>query len=279
MDRPDRIIILSDTHLGRPRGGAGSAEALRPLWQGFDTLIINGDVAEVHHPKYRGDAAREVLKLAELCEQDDVNLVLLSGNHDPFLSDLRHLILADGQVFITHGDVLHPAIAPWSPRAGRIRKAHEKYLEHVAPEDRHHLESMLSVSQHAAHTEWEILAEEARKSKRRSMLIRPWKIAQVLYYWHRFPLLAAQFLEHHAPEARYIILGHTHRPQITTINGRTIINTGCYAFPGKPRAVTIVNDALTVWPIDRNNKTFELRTQPLRQYTLTGCAASNPLAA
>lgn len=279
MDPAGRIIILSDTHLGRPRGGAGPAEALRPLWQGYDTLIINGDVAEVHHPKYRAAAAREVLRLAELCEDDDVQLVLLSGNHDPFLSDLRHLILANGQVFVTHGDVLHPAVAPWSPRAGRLRRAHEQYLEQVAPEQRDHLESMLSVSQHAAHTEWEILAEQARKSKRRFMLLQPWKIAQVLYYWHRFPRLAARFLEQHAPEARYIILGHTHRPQIKQINGRTIINTGCYAFPGKPRAVTIENNQLTVRPIIRTDNAFTLDTQALCQYALKGSAASTPLAA
>ncbi len=264
----DRTVILSDTHLGRPRGAVPSADALRPLWQGATDLIINGDIAEVHHPRYRGNAARHVLRLAELCETDGVRLVLLSGNHDPFLSDVRHLLLAGGDVFVTHGDVLHPAIAPWSPRAGRMRQAHNSYLEQVAPEDRGHLESMLAVSQHASHAEWEALAQQARKSKRRSMLLRPWKVAQVLWYWHRFPRLAARFLETHAPESRFGIFGHTHHPQISTINGRTIINTGCYGFPGSPRAVTIENSVLTVRNINTTAREFSFATQQIATFEI-----------
>ena len=55
--RPRRIVILSDTHLSDGRRGAGSAEALRPLWQGADRLILNGDTAEPRSPRPR-DAAR-----------------------------------------------------------------------------------------------------------------------------------------------------------------------------------------------------------------------------
>lgn len=276
----ERIVILSDTHLGRARGAVPAAEALRPLWQDATDLIINGDVAEVHHPRYRGRAAREVLRLAELCEADDVRLVLLSGNHDPFLSDVRHLILAGGDVFVTHGDVLHPAIAPWSPRAGRMRKAHSEYLEQVPPEDRGHLESMLEVSQHASHAEWEALAEEAARAKRRSMLLRPWKVAQVLWYWHVFPRLAARFLETHAPEARFGIFGHTHHPQVVTLGSRTIINTGYYGFPGSPRAVTIEDRRMRVWLIGRGGDGYALRSELSHAFELrAGAAAVAPLAA
>ena len=121
-----RTVIVSDTHLGRPHGSVGSADAMRPLWQGVDRLIINGDAAEVHHPIHRAAAARQILRLVDLCDADGVTLTLLSGNHDPYLSETRHLSLAGGAVFVTHGDVLHPSIVPWSPAAPVIRQAHRE---------------------------------------------------------------------------------------------------------------------------------------------------------
>lgn len=264
----DRILILSDTHLGRLRGACRSAAMLRPLWKDSDTLIINGDVAEVHHPKWRAAAAREVIELADLCEKDQVRLILLSGNHDPFLSDIRHLVLAGGDIFVTHGDVLHPAIAPWSPRAGCMRAAHKQYLEQIPLEDRDHLETMLAVAQHASHKEWEHLASEASKSSRRAMLLRPWKLAQVVYYWNHFPAMAAQFLAQHAPEARFGIFGHTHHPNTQEIDGRVIINTGSFGFPGKPRAVTIADRTLAVWPIEQIKNNYQFAERPMESFEL-----------
>ena len=265
---PGRIVILSDTHLGRPSCGALSARALRPLWQGASHLIINGDLAEIHHPTHWGDAARESMHLLDLCEEDSVALTLLSGNHDPFISEVRHLHLADGQVFVTHGDALHPAVAPWSPAAGRMRKAHEEALAAIEPESRGRLESRLKASQRASHVEWTQLEEEASHSTVRGMLLRPWSILQVLHYWHVFPKLASSFVQEHAPQARFAILGHTHRPGIWTINNRVLINTGAFGFPGQPRAVCLEGNRLTVWPIHLREKLYEFGREPLAEFQL-----------
>lgn len=59
----DRIVIISDTHLGRPKCAALSAKALRPLWKDASRLIINGDIAEIHHPKHADAAGEQVIKL------------------------------------------------------------------------------------------------------------------------------------------------------------------------------------------------------------------------
>ena len=263
-----RIVILSDTHLGRPSCAALSAAALRPLWQGASHLIVNGDVAEVHHPRHWGDAARETMHLLDLCEDDAVALTLLSGNHDPFISEVRHLHLADAQVFVTHGDALHPAIAPWSPSAGRMRKAHEEALAAIEPESRNHLDSRLKASQRASHVEWTDLEEEANQSTVHGMLLRPWSILQVLHYWWVFPKLVSAFVQEHAPQARFAILGHTHRPGIWTINDRVLINTGAFGFPGRPRAVCLDGSQLSVWPIHLHGRLYEFGPQPLAEYQL-----------
>jgi predicted phosphodiesterase len=263
-----RTVIISDTHLGRPRAAALSARALRPLWQGAAHMIINGDVAEVHHPHHWPTAARQTLELFDLCEEDDVQLTLLSGNHDPYLSDIRHLHIANDQVFVTHGDVLHPAIAPWSPAAGRIRAAFEKALSQIDGDDRSALESRLDAAQHASHSEWGQLRLEAARSRIRSMMVRPWAIAKVLWYWRIVPELAAAFARGHVPEARYFVFGHTHRPGIWTIDGLTIINTGSFGFPGTPRAVVIEDDALHVHRIVRRRGEYQLSSEPLAQFAL-----------
>ena len=259
---PDRLVIISDTHLGRPHCSAGSAEALRPLWQGASHLIINGDAAEVHHPQFRTAAARQILALQDLCEADGVALSLISGNHDPYLTDLRHLYLADGQVLVTHGDALHPAITPWSPAAGRLRAAVTKAMAAVDRESHDHLETRLAAFQYASGAEWAgMLEREADRSRVISMFIRPWSMIRVLHYWSIIPRRAAEFLERFAPAARFILLGHTHHSGIWHINDRCIINTGSFGFPGRPQMVIVEGQTMTVRPIRwrRRNWAFTAR--------------------
>jgi predicted phosphodiesterase len=274
-----RIVILSDLHLGRRHCAARSADALRPLWDGAAHLVINGDVAEVHHPRHWTDAARQTLRLFDLCESDRVELTLLSGNHDPFITDLRHLHLAGGLVFVTHGDVLHPAVSPWSPAGARMRAAHEAALAALEPEQRGALESRLSATQHAAYAEWDqlqALADEARQSTVMGMLIRPWALVQVIAYWRAFPDLAAEFAARHTPAARFIVLGHTHRPGVWRIGDRMIINTGSFGFPGTPRAVIIEDGVLSVWRIRFRRRAYRLAARPDRTFQLPATEASPP---
>lgn len=267
---PERIVIISDTHLGRPHAAAISADVLRPLWQSSSAsqFVINGDIAEVHHPHHWSDAAKQVMRLHELCEHDGVALTLLSGNHDPYITDQRQLQLAEGRVFITHGDVLHPAVAPWSPAAGRIRSAFDLAMGKLDPDHPRDLETRLAIAQHASHAEWDELAHEAGQSTIWRMLIRPWAIAQVLWYWRIFPDLAASFAEEHAPDARFLVFGHTHRPGIWKRGERTIINTGSFGFPGTPRAVIVEGDRLTVMRVVKRKAQYEFGKSAIAEFQI-----------
>lgn len=274
----DRVVILSDLHLGRTHFSAGSAAALRPLWQGATRLILNGDTAEVHHPRNWSIAARQVLQLFDLCEADGVELTLISGNHDPFISDQRALTLADGQVFVTHGDVLHPAVAPWSPRAARMREVFAQAMASLAGESRSELERHLEASQHASHAEWQALEQQAGKSSFRAMLLHPWSFIASLHYWQQYPGLAAAFAAQHAPEAKFIITGHTHCSSVTQIKGRTIINTGGFGMHRKPLAVVIERDAVRVHTIIRTGETFAMTKLPRNNFALAIQPALLPAA-
>ncbi len=252
-----RTLILSDTHLAGNGQGAVRADLLRPLWQGADELIINGDLAELSDPKWRADAARQVIQLQELCEDDGVRLTLLSGNHDPMLTDRRFLRLCQGEVFLTHGDMLHPAISPWTSHAGQLRELHENALKQLELIDRAQLDQQAMAAAHASNLKWDHLAEHAAPQRgalyRKADMAR--KVAKVLWFWHRLPKLAAGFARRYAPDARFFIFGHIHRAGVWHFGEQTIINTGSYHYPCNPHAVVIEGRTLSMHKVVFNRDT------------------------
>jgi len=263
-----RTVILSDTHLGRPKMSAGRVEALRPLWRGARRLILNGDIAELQHPRFQAEAGWSVLRLQELCERDGVELLMLSGNHDPFLNELRFARLANGRVFVTHGDALHPAIAPWSSEARPMRRAFVQASAEPKPESRSELEHRLIAAQFAAQKECFRYERDHGQGALWEVLARPHAVFQILHYWKRVPELAHRFCERYCPDTRFFVFGHTHRHGLWRRGGRTLINTGCFGRPGKPRAVVIEDDQLELWPIVPDGSRWAFAQQPLRRFTL-----------
>jgi len=243
-----RTVILSDTHLSGNGQGAGSADALRPLWQDADELIFNGDLAELSDPKWRVHAARQVMRLQDLCEEDGVRLTMLSGNHDPLLTDRRFLRLCHGEVFLTHGDMLHPAISPWTSHARQLRDLHDDALKQLELVDRAQLDQQAMAAAHASNLKWDHLAEHRPPERGFVMnkLDHARKVAKVLWFWHQLPKLAAQFAQRYAPDARFFIFGHIHRAGIWHFGHQTIINTGSYHCPRNPHAVVIQDQTLAV---------------------------------
>lgn len=243
-----RTVILSDTHLAADGQGAGSADALRPLWQGADELVMNGDTAELSHPTQRADAARQILRLQDLCEEDGVRLTFLSGNHDPLITDRRFLRLCSGEVFLTHGDMLHPAISPWTSYAKQLRELHDDALSQLELIDRAQLDQQAMAAAHASHIKWDHLAEHAMPTLGpvADKFDKARKVAKVLWFWHRLPKIAARFAQRYAPEARFFIFGHIHRAGVWRFGNQTIINTGAYHCPRNPHAVVLDDQTLSV---------------------------------
>ncbi len=274
-----RTLILSDLHLGRgpELPVADTIAAFAPLWRDVDRLVLNGDSAEIHHPRTWGRAARCFMQLIDRCDEDGVELVVLSGNHDPWLSDRRHLSLAGGSVLVTHGDAMHPAVAPWSPAAGRMRRAHDRAVASLPGEIRDRLEGRLLAAQHASFAEWEdeaTLRREAKRSTVVNMLLRPWSFLQVLAYWHAFPRLAAEFASAHAPEAQIIVTGHTHRPGLWRVGPRTVLNTGSFVAPTRPRAVLVDGGRVSLHRVVRDGSAWARVTRPLGELVVEALPAS-----
>jgi UDP-2,3-diacylglucosamine pyrophosphatase LpxH len=265
----DRTAIISDLHLGRPKGPA--AEMLRPIWREAARLIVNGDVAEAHHAELSGKAGWQVLELRNYCEHDGVELTLVCGNHDPYLGDCRHLSLAAGRIFITHGDVLHPSIAPWCPTARQVEQEYFATEGLVAAASTMDLDTRLEITRHAAHLSWQEVIRSPDMRKRTTlmnMVRHPICFVKLLHYWRIVPRLAADFAERYAPRARFVLIGHTHRQGIWRIGRRTIINTGAFAFPARPRAVVLEGGRLAVHRVRRRGDAYHLVDRPLATFAV-----------
>jgi predicted phosphodiesterase len=254
--RLPRTLILSDLHLGRP-GGAGRADAFEPLLADFDRVIVNGDVAELHHVGYRADAELELERFKDICLTRGIKLDLIAGNHDPYVSDVRAISLADGAIYITHGDAFHPAVAPWSPEASAMRRAFETALAQ-APKELAGDAARFLAAREAAVAEWRTMGTGAHVSTLRGMALHPARALAVLHYWARYAALAGDWAARFAPHAGTVIVGHSHRAFHRTIGRRHIVNTGSYGFPGRPHAVVLEGTTVRLHALAKRGHLFAL---------------------
>ncbi len=270
-----RTIILSDTHFGAPGRRTPSPASLRPIIQRADRLVLNGDVAELQAPALRADAARAVLELQSICDELDIELDLISGNHDAYLNDQRHLTLADGQILVTHGDVLHPAVVPWVDDAAGLEIEARDGLRQLDDDHRDTLEGRLLVSQYVGHTQF---LNSSHSERLISLLLHPSRVRRICQYWKHAPTAAALLAARYAPQTKFIVFGHSHRQGVWPIGWRTVINTGSFHFPGRPRAVVIDDQTLTVHKVKRQRDQYTLSPKPIFSATLNDVQAERAAA-
>ena len=261
LDEP--IRILSDLHFGHPASLIEEIEQIAPLLRGVPTVIFNGDSVEMRFLEDRPTAFENMERIGEACLAVGARPLFINGNHDPIISASNHCDLADGAILITHGDMLFHDISPWSAEARFIGPAHTAALDEMEENVFHNFEERLKASKRAA------LAVELHKSRLPSgRLARvatfarecwpPWRPLQIIRVWLISPSRAVALGRVFRPQARFIIIGHTHYGGIWRIGPRTIINTGSFLpFSGR-LALELMGSVLSVYSIDRRKRRFEL---------------------
>ncbi len=260
-------VVLSDLHLGRP-GGASRGAAFERIIGACERLIINGDAAELHHARFQHDAQRELDVLRDRCATRGVRLDFIAGNHDPFISEDRAMTLADGAIYITHGDAFHHSVAPWSPYAASMRATFEATLAATppgTPEDC----ALFHAAREAAISEWRVMGSGAHVSTIGTMAVRPHRVLCVLAYWSQYSKLAAQWAARFSPRAGTVIVGHSHRASISRLNGRTVVNTGAYGFPGVPHAIVIEGSTIKMCRIELAGAYYEIAAKPRSEWKIS----------
>ena len=256
------IIVISDLHLGQ-KGMVLAATELQPLIEVANTLIINGDAAELHVPAFAHQARQELDRLEELCRESGTTLLRLAGNHDPTDTVERYVIDRTNGILLTHGDVVAEAVAPWSDAAHVMRHRHRAFLASLPEEQRSSIDAQFWACREASIAEWDALGDSGPPSTLFSTIARPRKLYNVLRFWRQqIPLMDA-FANAFTPEARLILIGHSHRPRIKRFRDRLFVNTGCFGFPGYPLAGIFDEQGFRVERVRKVQGTWRLDKKPL----------------
>jgi predicted phosphodiesterase len=240
-----RTIVISDIHFLRRAQSA--PEMLSPIFDSCDHLVVNGDLVEYHQEEVIAEAERVIEEMHRLAERHGTRLSLLAGNHDHDISDERAITFAERKIVITHGDAFHTMIAPWARHAPLIRAAWvEARRSQGRDEDDETIEDRFDATRIASIAEWKAEQQTGAHTTLKTMLCRPRIIWRILRYWKESPELARRFGARFYPEATHMITGHSHRQNIDRRRQPTVINTGSFTFPGRPRCVVLEGDALKV---------------------------------
>src|SRR5947208_78017 len=148
LEEPSRI--LSDIHLGHPASLIGAAENIAPLLRGVPTVIFNGDTVEARFIKDRPAALRDLDSITKVYADGSVHPIFINDTHDPAISPVSHVDLADGAILVTHGDMLFHDVAPWSKQARAMRAAHQQALEEIEGDAFHDFEKRLHANKRAS---------------------------------------------------------------------------------------------------------------------------------
>jgi predicted phosphodiesterase len=227
------ILILSDLHLGHRASRIKHPEQLVPILHGPGSVIFNGDTSEMRTSEDRQVGRKLAADLARICHQVGRKAFFVNGNHDPTVSATNHLDLADDAILVTHGDILFLDVAPWSHDAGHYRKKHLQILEGLSPDGYVDFEKRLLASKRTS-IELQMLESpltRGRLSGFRLLLHNcwpPWRPLMIIKAWCEVPELAADLARVFRPEARFVIVGHTHCPGTWQVESRVIINTGSF---------------------------------------------------
>jgi len=247
------VVIISDLHLGRSTRWKERLEPLRGVWRGAATMVFNGDTMNGHLAANSALRGQIVSCLSEMCASDGARAVFLAGNSDPYIDRLQHLFLSGGRVLVTHGDAVFPDVSPWRVRVRDIREARDAAVRDMPAHQRDTLEGQLLSTRQASEA---ILAKTlGRKGlfplRHLGLCLAPFRLWAVMRAWRRAPSLAAQFLRHYAPRARFIVMGHTHRRGIWRIEETVVINTGSFEGFSSPAMVRLGGGEIAVQRIGR----------------------------
>jgi len=259
------IRIFSDLHYGDHSSRITRLASLAPLAEGADTVILNGDSLDTRtgpNPEFTATCRTEV---DAFFRGWGPPVRFLTGNHDPDFSPDHYVDLADGRIFITHGDVIYPDIVPWGRDAEIIRaKMAQEWKARSQPMGTASLTERFAVLRRvAADLPQRHQAERSRLRYVARLAIDtmwpPWRIPRIVTAWRSFPRLAEEFLWPYRPHAQVMLAGHTHRPGIwRRRNGTVLINTGSLCRPFGAFAVDLSEETLRIRSIRAQGGEFRL---------------------
>lgn len=237
------VRFISDLHLGHERCEAPPVAQLAPLLQGVGMLVIVGDLAETRECAWQQAGMEQREALRSLCREQGVQLVEISGNHDPDIPALMARFW-NGRVVAMHGHALHKTGAPWSWEYLRNKKACHKLIAAYPGAD-DNLETRLELSRAMCQLTPPIMRREGI----RNPLLRgfmhcfwpPQRPAGIVWSWLTCGLRCENFIRRFQPQAKVVIFGHLHRSGCWKYGSRCHLNTGAWFKHATPYVIDMVD--------------------------------------
>lgn len=264
-----RIRIISDVHLGHKASVISELSAIRPLSEDVDWLIFNGDTLELKYGDLDSstyDANKQKQRFEAEIERWNCKVSVITGNHDPEISDTHFLNILDGQVFITHGDGLFRDIAPWSSNIDNLQRFSERIDPTATGNTEEELHNYLQL-----HKDASIQAHLTDKKynptawgKLKILMHQGWPPStpfRILKSWREVPDRAVSLAQRFGLDPKVIVVGHTHKPGIWHRGDTTIVNLGSFfPWPGA-QCIDIEANRLSVRKIRKKTNHIELEEE------------------
>ncbi|MBL9186152.1 MAG: metallophosphoesterase family protein [Opitutaceae bacterium] len=248
--------IISDLHFGDRASHVASLAQLRPLLDGVDHLVLNGDTLDTRVGPRPSHTAETRAAVADFFPRHARTVTWVTGNHDPDISTGHELDLGGGEIWVTHGDVFFDDIVPWGNDAPLIRTL---LADAGPPSD---LAARFALFRRVAAAIPQRHQSEQDPLKYALSFIGdtawpPQRILRVLRAWRDGPAHASALARRHRARARFVVCGHTHRPGISRRpGGPLVINTGSFCPPFSAHMVDILPDQLVVRAVRRSAGEF-----------------------
>lgn len=236
---PDGVIrIFSDIHFGDRASRVRTVGQLRPLLEGpMEKLVLNGDTLDTRDGPYPAHTAACRQEIQAFFATHAAPTTFLTGNHDPDFSSDHVLELAEGRVLVTHGDIAFEDIVPWGRDRRLIEPQIRSELARLSPEERRDMRQRFAVWRRVAasipqrHQSEQNLMKYAFRYAI-DVVWPPQRTLSIMRAWREHRFRMAELAREHWPRAKYILIGHTHRPGVWRMpGGVTVINTGSFCPP------------------------------------------------
>jgi len=214
-------------------------------------VVFNGDTLDTRlgpDPAHTAACLEDVRRFARSL---GVPTTFLTGNHDPDISEIHALDLGNGAVFAVHGDVLFEDLVPWGRDAAELRERIAAALGTRRPHEVA-LAERLGIWRRVAQAIPQRHQSERDPLKYAVRFVSdtiwpPTRFLEIFAAWRREPHLAERLVARERPAARFVVLGHTHRPAVRRLpGGRVAINTGSFTAPFGGQLVEVDDDHLRI---------------------------------
>jgi predicted phosphodiesterase len=252
------IRILSDLHLYDARTQVRALSQLEPLLDRVRTLVLNGDTCEMR----RGATPEQLAELRVFFRARVPEVVFISGNHDPDISDTHEWLAADGRVWVTHGDVCFDDFTPWARHVPEIRRLVAAKQAADPAADFAQLAVRYRIAREVAREEKDLPDRTTRNWWAHLAWVchtffpprQPWAMLQC---WRDLAGLADRLAVTQRPAAQVVVMGHVHFPGVWRRGqGPVIVNTGSFFRPLGGNLVDVHDDRVQVRRIVRRGDLF-----------------------